>query len=158
MQDPTQSNTRDRPYAACLDLLRETGLRPTRQRLALAHHLFSDCDYRHVTAEELHDDVTKAGVRLSLATVYNTLHQFCEAGLLRELVVEPGRTHYDTNTQPHHHFYYRGTGRLEDIPADSVSISGLPRAPDGSRVVDARLVVMLEEEAHSDTSPDNYGE
>lgn len=153
MHDKTQQTAQDRPYAACLGLLRDAGLRPTCQRLALARHLFSGSADRHVTAEELHGEVTGSGVSLSLATVYNTLHQFCEAGLLRELVIEPGRTHYDTNTRPHHHFYYRGKGRLEDIPAGSIQISGLPDAPGGCRVVDTQLVVMLEDRRHASTSP-----
>jgi len=147
MQERTQRDARERPYAACLELLRQAGLRPTRQRLALARLLYVDSSDRHVTAEELHAEAHGAGVQLSVATVYNTLHQFCEAGLLRALVIEPGRTHYDTNTAPHHHFYHRRDGRLEDIPAESVRISGLPRPPAGSRLVDTHVVLMLDDVA-----------
>ncbi len=87
-----------------LPRLRACGLRPTRQRLALAQLLFADSD-RHVTAEQLHGEAAAAAIRVSLATVYNTLHQFTAAGLLREVVVEPGRSYFDTNVEDHHHFF-----------------------------------------------------
>ena len=97
--------TRPRTYAQALERLRRVGLRPTRQRLALAKLLFEQGD-RHVTAEQLHEEAEAAKVRVSLATVYNSLHQFTELGLLREVVVEPGRSYFDTNTSDHHHFFF----------------------------------------------------
>ncbi len=120
----------DRPYANAYDLLRESGLRPTRQRLALAKLLFDGSD-RHVRAEQLHGEALTAGIRVSLATVYNTLHQFTEVGLLREVVVESGRAYFDTNISDHHHFFYEASGELRDVPADQLVLSRLPEPPAG---------------------------
>src|SRR3989344_5255926 len=97
-----------RPYTQVLDRLRTAGLRPTRQRLALAKLLFEGGD-RHVTAEMLHAEAQTAAIRVSLATVYNTLHQFTAAGLLREIVVDSQRSYFDTNMTDHHHFYFEKT-------------------------------------------------
>jgi Fur family iron response transcriptional regulator len=123
-----------------IDSVKAAGLRPTRQRLALARLLFENGD-RHVTAEQLHGEAMAAKVRVSLATVYNTLHQFTDAGLMREVVVEPGRSYFDTNVDDHHHFYFEDTGRLQDIPGNHVSLDGLPKPPDGTRV--ARIDVII---------------
>ena len=95
--------------------LRQAGLRPTRQRVELAGLLFGDCD-RHVTAESLHDEIAKSGVKVSLATVYNTLHQFTQAGLLRQVIVDAARSYFDTNTGDHQHFFLEKEGMLIDIP------------------------------------------
>src|SRR5438874_5167375 len=95
-----------------VERLRRAGLRPTRQRLALARLLFEGGD-RHVTAEGLHGEALGGHIRVSLATVYNTLHQFTEAGLLREVVVEPGRSYFDTNIDDHHHFFSEPAGTLQ---------------------------------------------
>ena len=122
--------------------LRAAQLRPTAQRLALAKLLFTGMD-RHVTAERLHAEAVKSGVQLSLATVYNTLHQFTEAGLLRRVVVDGDRTHFDTNTREHHHFYYEDRDVLTDIPGTDVRILGLPRAPAGSEIDRVDIVVRL---------------
>jgi Fur family transcriptional regulator, iron response regulator len=119
-----------RPFANALELLRAAKLRPTRQRLALARLLFENGD-RHVTAEQLHDEALRASVLVSLATVYNTLHQFVSASLLREVVVNPGRSYFDTNTDDHHHFFFEDSGRLMDIPSDSIHVSNLPKPPHG---------------------------
>ncbi|HIM76747.1 MAG TPA: transcriptional repressor, partial [Rhodospirillales bacterium] len=108
-----------RPYKQVLDRLRGAGLRPTRQRLALAKMLLEGPD-RHVTAEILHAEAQAASIRVSLATVYNTLHQFTAAGLLREIVVDSQRSYFDTNTSDHHHFFFEGSNRLDDIPGDQV--------------------------------------
>lgn len=131
-----------RPFAAAVDTLRGAGLRPTRQRLSLARLLFDGAD-RHVTAEQLHSQAERDGVRVSLATVYNTLHQFTDAGLLREVVVEAGRSYFDTNTLGHHHFFEAETGRLVDIPADQVSIGSLPSAPAGAEIERVDLIVRV---------------
>ena len=122
--------------------LRGAGLRPTRQRLGLARLLFAGPD-RHVRAEELSREARAAGVRVSLATVYNTLHQFVDAGLLRRVDVEPGRACFDTNLSRHHHFYDTGTSELIDFDADDVGITGLPEAPGGKRVERIDLVVRI---------------
>src|SRR4051795_9848389 len=123
----------DPPGNPVIDQLRAVGLRPTRQRVALARLLFGSGD-RHVTAEHLHSEALAASIAVSLATVYNTLHQFTSAGLLREVVVEPGRSYFDTNTSDHHHFFIESNGHLEDIPGDSVALARLPDPPKGTRI------------------------
>jgi Fur family iron response transcriptional regulator len=125
-----------------VDRLHTAGLRPTRQRVALAGLLFGGCD-RHVTAEALHGEATQAGHAVSLATVYNTLHQFTEARLLREVVIEPGRSYFDTNTCDHHHFYHETTGELRDVHGEAVVVSALPEAPAGTRIARVDVVIRL---------------
>jgi len=134
----------DRPYSQILERLRRGGLRPTRQRLALAKLLFENGN-RHVTAEILHDEAAAANVRVSLATVYNTLHQFTAAGLLREIVVDGTRSYFDTNIDDHHHFFHEQSGTLSDIPAHHVVVSELPPAPAGTSVSRVDVVVRLHE-------------
>ncbi|MCW5731139.1 MAG: transcriptional repressor [Alphaproteobacteria bacterium] len=131
-----------RPYAEPLARLRQAGLRPTRQRLALARQLFQHGD-RHVTAELLHGEAERAGIRVSLATVYNTLHQFTAAGLLREVVVDAGRSYFDTNVRNHHHFFHEDSGELRDIPGEGIQVTGLPGAPDGKEVARIEVIVRL---------------
>lgn len=127
---------------SALGRLKQVDLRPTRQRLALAGLLFGD-SYRHVTAEALHVEAVDAGVRVSLATVYNTLHQFVKVGLLDEVVVDSGKSYFDTNTAEHHHFYHEDIGRLEDIPGDSVILGRLPEAPAGTRIGSVDVVIRV---------------
>jgi Fur family iron response transcriptional regulator len=122
--------------------LRDAGLRPTRQRVALGRLLFASGD-RHVTAENLHQEATRGGVQLSLATVYNTLHQFTSAGLLRQVIVDGDKTYFDTNIGDHHHFYFEDRGLLADIPGDTVHIDGLPRPPAGTEIERVEVVVRL---------------
>lgn len=131
-----------RPFSNALDRLRRVGLRPTRQRLALARLLF-DKGNRHVTAEQLHGEAGEAAVRVSLATVYNTLHQFTAAGLLNEVVVEPGRSYFDTNIDDHHHFFFEDSGRLQDIPGDTLLVSALPQAPSGTAIRRVDVIIRL---------------
>ena len=131
-----------RPYCDALARLRAAGLRPTRQRLALARLLFGQA-HRHVTAEQLHSEATAARARVSLATVYNTLHQFVRAGLLREVVAEPGRCYFDTNVDDHHHFYFVEDGRLEDIAVTGIALGALPLPPAGSAIERVDVVVRL---------------
>ena len=138
-----QPMTMSRPFARVIQVLRRADLRPTRQRLALATLLFEKGD-RHVTAEALHEEALAASVEVSLATVYNTLHQFVAAGLLREIVVDATRSYFDTNTSEHHHFYFEHSGRVEDIPADRVIVSNLPPPPDGTKVSRVDVVVRLD--------------
>jgi Fur family iron response transcriptional regulator len=123
--------------------LREAGLRPTRQRLALANLLFAGGD-RHLTAEELHAEAVDALIPVSLATVYNTLNQFTSAGLLREVAIEGERTYFDTNTSNHFHFYLEEEKRLIDIPCGGVSVAGLPNPPEGLQVSRIDVIVRLE--------------
>ena len=132
----------ERPFADALRRLKKAELRPTRQRLALGKLLFDGGD-RHVTAEHLHDEATRQGIRVSLATVYNTLNQFTAAGLLREVVVAPGRSYFDTNISDHHHFFYEEDGALEDIPGDAITLATLPEPPSGAQVQRVDVVVRL---------------
>lgn len=132
-----------RSQTSILDRLRQVGLRPTRQRLALAKLLFDNGD-RHISAEQLHTEALEHAIRVSLATVYNALHQFTDAGLLREIVVDSGRSYFDTNTSIHHHFYYEKSGRLEDIPGDQVRVERLPHAPDGLRIKRVDVIVRVD--------------
>lgn len=122
--------------------LRQAGLRPTRQRVELAGLLFADHD-RHVTAESLHDEVTAAGVKVSLATVYNTLHQFTEAGLLRQVIVDAARSYFDTNVGDHQHFFLEDEGMLIDIPGESIQVAGVPSPPAGMAVDRVDVVVRV---------------
>ena len=123
-------------------LLKAAGLRPTRQRLLLGGLLFGAGD-RHVTAEILHAEAVSSGERVSLATVYNTLHQFCNAGLLRELAIEGSKAYFDTNTSNHSHYMFETTGGLMDIPGDTIEVSGLPEPPEGLRITHIDVVVRL---------------
>ncbi len=124
------------------EVLRRAGLRPTRQRVALAKLLFANGD-RHVTAEMLHGEAVRSGQRVSLATVYNTLHQFKQAGLLREVAVCGQCTYFDTNTSNHNHYFIEADGSLLDIPGTSVRVDGLPEPPDHLRISHIDVVVRL---------------
>lgn len=126
-------------------ILRQAGLRPTRQRVALAQLLFGGQD-RHVTAELLHDEVEKAGEQVSLATVYNTLHQFKRAGLLRELAIDSAKTYFDTNTSNHNHYFLEPEGVLMDIPSHTIRVDGLPEPPEGTKISHIDVVVRLTKE------------
>ena len=121
--------------------LRGAGLRPTRQRVELGGLLFAR-GHRHVAAEDLHAEAEAAGVRVSLATVYNTLHQFTEAGLLREVTVDGSRTYFDTNVSEHHHFFVEGEGRLIDLVGE-IGIDRVPEPPAGMEVVAVEVVVRV---------------
>jgi Fur family iron response transcriptional regulator len=127
-------------------------LRPTRQRIALAKLLFEG-ENLHVTAEDLHVQTRAKGVSVSLATIYNSLHQFTEAGLMREVVVEAGRSYFDTNTGNHHHFFDEDTGLLEDIPIDQINVSELPRAPAGKSVQRVEVIVRVGNVSRSPVLP-----
>jgi Fur family iron response transcriptional regulator len=122
--------------------LRAAGLRPTRQRVELVGLLFAD-GHRHLTAESLHRDAESAGVKVSLATVYNTLHQFTEAGLLRQVVVDAARTYFDTNTGNHQHFFVEDNGELIDIDGEHIEVAGIPEPPKGMTVDRIDVVVRL---------------
>jgi len=123
-------------------VLRMAGLRPTRQRVALAEILFGGA-HRHVSAEELHAEAYASRVHVSLATIYNTLHQFQEAGLLREVAIDASRSYFDTDTSDHHHFYLEDEQRVVDIPANAISIQGLPQPPEGMVVTHVDVIVRV---------------
>ncbi len=122
--------------------LKKAGLRPTQQRMALGRLLFGGHD-RHVSAETLHAEAHLEGCRVSLATVYNTLHQFTQAGLLRELAVDGAKTYFDTNTSNHSHFYIAEEGRLEDIDGGNIRVEGIPVPPEGLEITHIDVVVRL---------------
>lgn len=122
--------------------LRAAGLRPTRQRVALGGLLFAKGD-RHLTAEELHEEAVRAGVKVSLATVYNTLHQFTEAGMLRVLAIETAKTYFDTNTSDHHHFFVEGDNEVLDIDTGDVSVGNLPEPPEGMEIANVDVIIRL---------------
>jgi len=122
--------------------LRTAGLRPTRQRLALARILFGSGD-RHVSAEALHGEAVAAKVPVSLATVYNTLNQFTQAGLLREVAIEGDRSYFDTNTSNHFHYFLEDRGELVDIGEGQVEVKGLAGLPEGTAIDRIDVIVRL---------------
>lgn len=125
------------------DWLSRGGLRPTRQRLALASLLVGDGEDRHVTAESLYALSARAGEKVSLATVYNTLRAFCEAGLMNEVVVDGSKSYFDTRMDDHPHFYWEDSAQLTDAPKDQLQITGLPEAPDGTAIARVDVVIRL---------------
>ena len=130
------------PFHDVRSMLRDVGLRPTRQRLALGWLLFQKGD-RHITAEMLHDEASKARVPVSLATVYNTLHQFTEVGLLRQIAVDGSKAYFDTNVSTHHHFFIEGSDEVLDIPNAEVVVGRTPSPPEGYEVARVDVVVRL---------------
>jgi Fur family iron response transcriptional regulator len=130
------------PWHDVKTMLRQVGLRPTRQRMSLGWILFSKGD-RHLTAEMLYEEATRAKVPVSLATVYNTLHQFTEVGLLRQVAVDGTKAYFDTNVSEHHHFYVEGEDGLLDIPGTDVVVGKSPTPPEGYEVARIDVVVRL---------------
>lgn len=129
--------------AACLKVvLHMAGLRATAQRMQLGQLLFG-AGHRHFSAEQLFVEAKKGGSKISLATVYNTLGQFQQVGLLRAIAVDGKRSFFDTNTSNHYHFFIEAEGRMEDIPADSVEISRLPPLPEGMDLLTVDVVVRI---------------
>lgn len=135
-----------KPVTSVVEKLRKAGLRPTKQRVALARLLF-DAGDRHVCAESLHAEAEAAKVQVSVATVYNTLNQLKEAGLLREVAIEGDRTYFDTNTDNHYHFFDEQSRELHDIPADAFTIVGLPIVPAGKLIDRIDVIVRLKPKA-----------
>ncbi|GGF83180.1 MULTISPECIES: iron response transcriptional regulator IrrA [Mameliella] len=123
--------------------LGRSDLRPTRQRVALAALLVGDGNNRHVTAESLFAAAKDSGEQVSLATVYNTLKAFCDAGLMQEVTVDGSRSYFDTNTHDHPHFFWEDRGALTDAPADQLEITRLPEAPEGSEIASVEVVIRL---------------
>ena len=123
--------------------LASADLRPTRQRVALAEVLIGDGKHRHVTAETLFERVKLGGDKVSLATVYNTLRAFCDAGLTQEVTVDGSKSYFDTNTHDHPHFYWEDTQTLTDAPADQLKITQLPDTPEGTEIASVDVVIRL---------------
>ena len=143
MTDRSQTVRSHPSRKPCLTaVLRMAGLRPTRQRVALAELLFGG-PHRHVSAEQLHAEAAQSKVNVSLATIYNTLHQFHEAGLLREVAIDASRSYFDTDTSDHHHFFVEDEQRMIDIPASSVAFTALPDAPKGMKVTHVDVVIRV---------------
>ena len=132
--------TLERPYSKPLEQLSSVGLRPTSQRMILAKLLF-DGTRRHITAEMLHNEVLRSQKKVSLATIYNTLHLFTKLGLLREIIVDSDCSYFDTNTTNHHHFYREDTRELIDIDESDIQIGRLPKPPQGSQITRVDMVV-----------------
>ena len=130
------------PWHDVKSMLRDVGLRPTRQRMALGWILFGKGD-RHITAEMLYEEASKAKVPVSLATVYNTLHQLTDVGLLRQVAVDGSKTYFDTNVSQHHHFFIEGENDLLDIPQTDVVVGKMPVPPDGYEIERIDVVVRL---------------
>ena len=123
--------------------LENSGLRPTRQRVAIAASLVGDGQHRHVTAESLFADVCDAGESISLATIYNTLKAFCDAGLVQEVTVDGARSYFDTNTHDHPHFFWEDENRLSDAPMEELEIRSLPKAPAGTEIASVDVIIRL---------------
>src|SRR5690242_10907272 len=130
------------PWHDVKAMLRQVGLRPTRQRMALGWILFGKGD-RHITAEMLYEEASRARVPVSLATVYNTLHQFTEVGLLRQVAVDGSKSYFDTNATDHHHFFVEGEHELLDIPRTAVMLDKMPEPPEGYEIARVDVVVRL---------------
>lgn len=123
--------------------LTDAGLRPTRQRLTLATLLIGDGRDRHVTAESLYEAACGADQSVSLATVYNTLRAFCDAGLMHEITVDGQRSYFDTRTDHHPHYYWEDDGYLTDAPATAIQIEGLPTPPENTEISRVDVVIRL---------------
>jgi Fur family transcriptional regulator, iron response regulator len=137
-----------KPWAAYRDLLRHVNLRPTRQRMVLAWILFSKGN-RHITAEMLYDESMKAKIPVSLATIYNNLHQFTEVGLVQQIAVDGSKAFFDTNTAAHHHFFLSSEHDLVDIPADEVVLGKMPEPPAGYEITRVDVVIRLRRKRRS---------
>lgn len=131
-----------RKHDSFVCLLQDAGLRPTKQRLLLSTWLFDGC-HKHVSADDVHVAVSKARARVSLATVYNTLNNFTEAGLLRRISVDGGQVYFDTNMDDHHHIFDEKSGCLSDIESSSVLVSRLPKLPRGAKLSRVEVVVRV---------------
>jgi Fur family transcriptional regulator, iron response regulator len=127
--------------ASVAELLRRHGITPTRQRVEIAHALFSN--RQHVSADQVMVTVNSRHPETSKATVYNTLKLFREKGLVREVIVDPNKVFYDPNTEEHHHFYDVVSGTLIDIPAGEIGITGTPRLPEGAMTEGVDIVVRI---------------
>ncbi len=139
---PDRTDLTGCPWHDVKSMLRQVGLRPTRQRMALGWILFGKGD-RHLTAEALYEEATRAKVPVSLATIYNTLHQFTEVGLLRQVAVDGSKAYFDTNASAHHHFFVEGDDVLLDIPGADVIVGKIPSPPEGYEIARVDVVIRL---------------
>jgi Fur family transcriptional regulator, iron response regulator len=145
---PERTGLNGCPWHDVKEMLRSVGLRPTRQRMALGWLLFGKGD-RHLSAEMLYEEATRAKVPVSLATIYNTLHQFTEVGLLRQVAVDGSKAYFDTNVTDHHHFFLEEDDALLDIPGSEVIVGKTPVAPEGYEIARVDIVVRLRKKADS---------
>lgn len=143
MADPDMTDQAQTPTTRSTKWLSGAGLRPTRQRMALAALLIGDGQHRHVTAESLFDAAHQSKDPVSLATVYNTLRAFCEAGLMNEITVDGAKSYFDTNTTDHPHFYWEDTAVLTDASTEKMEITNLPSAPEGAEIASVDVVIRL---------------
>jgi Fur family iron response transcriptional regulator len=132
----------EKPFENIIEHIINAGIRPTRQRIALAKLLFRG-DYRHVTADGLYKEALRENIRISIATIYNTLHQFTAANLLQKIVVDSDRTYFDTNVGHHHHFFYSDLGQLEDIQNGKIELLKLPELPHGTKVDSVDVLIKI---------------
>ncbi len=147
---PSSSHPTTPPSSADIaERLKASGVRVTEQRLAISRCLYSG-GHRHLTAEQLKDELTQQGEKVALATVYNTLHQLTRAGLLKQIIIDPQRTYFDTNTHQHHHFFYEEDGHLEDIPNERIAVRldhddpQKAAGPNGTKITSVDVVIRLQ--------------
>ena len=126
-----------------LNWVSRAGLRPTKQRIKLAQILIGDGENKHITAEGLFDLVKKSDVSVSLATVYNTLKAFCDAGLINEVMVDGGKSYFDTRLDDHPHFFWEDTGQISDAPSEALEINNLPTAPNKYEITKIDVIIRL---------------
>ncbi|MCF6445607.1 Fur family transcriptional regulator Irr [Nereida sp. MMG025] len=129
--------------ARAANWLSNGGVRPTKQRVSLATLLVGDGNDRHVTAESLFEAASQSGEGVSLATVYNTLRAFCDAGIMREITVDGAKSYFDTNITDHPHFFWEDTAQLTDAPAEDLEIARLPNVPEGAEIASVDVVIRL---------------
>ena len=129
--------------------LRTSGLRPTKQRLMICKVLFDRKDTFHFTIDNLKKKIEKnTKSRISLATVYNTVHAFKNNGFLKEISLQGNKTFFDTNSKSHHHFYDQDTGNLMDIKNEDISISKIPSAPKGKKISEVEVTISVANNNH----------
>lgn len=140
-----------KPYKAIAEKLVESGIRPTSQRLNIARLMFGEGldAHRHFTADHLYDEAKSAGLKLSLATIYNNLNVFKEAGLLKEVILHTGQSYFDTNIDDHHHFFDEDAGEVIDIDSESLKLLDLPPLPAGKKVKSVQVIIRLEDDCES---------
>ena len=126
-----------------LNWVSRAGLRPTKQRIKLAQILIGDGENKHITAEGLFDLVKKSNVSVSLATVYNTLKAFCDVGLINEVMVDGGKSYFDTRLDDHPHFFWEDTGEISDAPSENLKINNLPNAPHEYEITKVDVIIRV---------------
>lgn len=125
--------------------LNKVRLRPTKQRIFLANLLMGEGKHQHLTAEDLFEKAKQKNLKVSLATVYNTLHSFSDSGLLNRVIVDGNRCYFDTRLDNHSHFYWESTGKLTDAPGNFLEIKNLPKPPKNSKITNVDIIIRLEE-------------